>query len=176
MGHPALRDALRSVLPRAPETVEAPRRVHRQGLDDLEHDRGHRREEYLRDALPPRDGERRVPQVDQRHQDLAAVVGVERSRAVDEGDPMLQRQPRPWSHLPLPALRNREGDAARDQAPLTRGKDQRGVRRHRRAQIEAGRAGRGARGERKSDAVREHLDRNHEGRRHVARPNVAAAC
>jgi hypothetical protein len=47
---------------------------------------------------------------------------------------------------------------------------------HGRAQVEAGRSGRGARRERKADAVREHLDRNDEGRRHVGRPNVAAAC
>ena len=59
--------------------------------DDL--DRGDRRDHELRDAVAPLDQERLGAEIDQQHHDLAAIVGIDGARAVQQRHAMLQGEP-----------------------------------------------------------------------------------
>ena len=50
---------------------------------------------------------------------FAAIVAVDRSRGVEAGDPMLQREPRTGSHLELVTVRDLNGKAGCDGASLS---------------------------------------------------------
>ena len=58
--------------------------------------------------------ERLRPVIDQKHLDLAAIVGVDRARRVEDGDAMLAGEAGARPHLALIAVRERDGDAGRD--------------------------------------------------------------
>ena len=164
-GHVAtLVDALRATdpprrlpPPRAPKAAKAPRTRRRKLVDALQADRRHRREEDLRDALATLDHEGLVAEVDEGHHQLAAVVTVDRSGAVDQRDAVLEGEPRTGTDLPFPVRRDGEGDPARDE-PALAGRDRhRGVLGEGRAEVEARGAFGGPRGEGKALAVMQHL-------------------
>src|SRR5258706_14546811 len=72
-------------------------------FDDLHH--RHRYDEHLGDAHPALDDEFFAPEVDQRHLDLAAVVGVDGSGRVDHGDAVPAGQAAAGADLRLVSVR-----------------------------------------------------------------------
>src|SRR5258706_12701055 len=50
----------------------------------------HARDHQLGDALPPRQRDRLLPEVDENDPDLAAEIGVDGARAVEAGEPFAQ--------------------------------------------------------------------------------------
>ena len=67
--------------------------------------------DHLRDALIPFDGERLLSQVDEQHLDLPAVVGIDRARSIESGDPMLQRLAAARPDLRFKLSGHSDGDA-----------------------------------------------------------------
>ena len=115
-------------------------------FDRHELDVGDALDHELRDAIASRDGHRLGAVVDDDDPHLAAVVGVDRPRAVQERDARAQGQAASRADLRLEAGRHRDRDAGRNQRPPPRRND------HRigdaRPQVEAGRVARRAGGER----------------------------
>src|SRR5690606_14970450 len=59
-------------------------------------------------------------EVDEQDLHLAAVVGIDGARRVEQGDAVPQGQPRTRADLAFVAFRNRERDAGRDERSLAR--------------------------------------------------------
>ena len=68
--------------------------------------------------MPCVDGEGLGAVVDQDHPDLAAIVAVDGAGAVEQRQPVAQRQARARAHLHLVARGERDGEAGRDQRAL----------------------------------------------------------
>ena len=100
-------------------------------------DRG---DDELRDAVAATDADGCGPEVDEQHADLATVVGIDRARRVEQGQPFPVRQATPWSHLPLVSDGNGEREPGRYEPSLARAEYH--VGRDVRGEIHAGRAGR----------------------------------
>jgi hypothetical protein len=99
---------------RVPEAASAPAR--RRELDDLEPaGAGDRRDDQLRDAVAPPDVEVLAAEIDHQHLDLAAVVGVDRARAVRQRHAVAQGEAAARADLAFEAGRDLDGQAGRDQ-------------------------------------------------------------
>ena len=92
----------------------APRSVSGKRFDALEADGRDGGDDELRDAVAARDAERLAAVIDQDDFDLAAIVGVDRARRVQDGDAVLQREAGARAHLAFEASRDRERDAGGD--------------------------------------------------------------
>src|SRR5215831_7051804 len=64
----------------------------RQHLRLLPEDALHRRHDELGDALAPRDRDRLAAEIGEDDLDLAAVIGIDRARAVEHGEAVAERQ------------------------------------------------------------------------------------
>src|SRR5580700_5072762 len=69
---------------RAEAAGAARRGIEVEGLDDVGAD--DRRDHQLGYSFPARNGERRAAEIDQDHHDLAAIVGVDRARRIEQRD------------------------------------------------------------------------------------------
>src|SRR5215469_570191 len=74
--------------------AEAARAAHRrrQLAHDLPFCAADRRNDELRDALAARDRHRRAAKIGEDDADLAAIIGVDRARAVEDGDAVAERE------------------------------------------------------------------------------------
>src|SRR5574338_1046270 len=83
----------------------------------------HRSHHHLGNPHPPLHPERLRTKVDQCHLQFATIIRVDRGRAVGQGDavPVGEAGARP--DLGLVPLRQRDGEAGREEPPLERGKD-----------------------------------------------------
>src|ERR1700747_2524814 len=68
----------------------------------------HRSDHHLRNALAAADGKGGAAVIDQEHRDLAAIIGIDGSRRVQNGDAMFGRKARARSYLRLEPLRQRD--------------------------------------------------------------------
>src|SRR3990167_6876301 len=105
--------------PRRAEPARTPRSI-AQGLHHLEprlHDRGHN---TLRDAVAMMDRVGFCPKIDQSHPQRPAIIAVDRSRTVGNGNPELHRQPGSGPDLHLEASRDFHPDACRHNRPMHR--------------------------------------------------------
>src|SRR6267142_884665 len=89
-------------------------------LDFVPRDAHDRRDDELCDAHAAADGKRFATEIDQRHANLAAIVGVDRRRRVRQADAVLHGEPRPRPHLTLEAVRNRHLESRRNERDRSR--------------------------------------------------------
>ncbi len=80
----------------------------------------HRRGNELRDPIAAPHFERLRAKVSEDHHHLAAIVAVDRSRCVEAGDAMLEREAGTGPHLHFIAMRDCQGEAGGDGVPLAR--------------------------------------------------------
>src|SRR5208283_1878619 len=78
------------------------------------------RNDELGDPRAPDNLERLIAEIDQQHADFAAIIGIDRSRRVEDGDAVIAREPRPRPHLGFVILRNIECDAGWNQISAAR--------------------------------------------------------
>ena len=72
---------------------------------------------YISDAFEEQHT-RLLAEVDEQHFDLPAIVRVDGAWSVHQRQPVPQRKPRPWSHLSLVPVGQRDGEPSGNQAPL----------------------------------------------------------
>ena len=74
----------------------------------------------MRDTLAALDDKWLGAVIDQQDFDFAAVIGIDRTWRVEDGDAMPQRQSGSRTDLPLVARWQRDGEPTRDQYPFAR--------------------------------------------------------
>src|SRR6185437_4456385 len=82
----------------------------RQGCDAPPSNAADRRDHQLGDALAAGDGDAVAAEIGKDDADLAAVIRIDRARAVEHGDAGAERQARARPHLSLITLRQGERD------------------------------------------------------------------
>src|SRR6185437_8998075 len=105
-------------------------RSSRQGIGFAQQHRFRPAHDELGDARAARHRKRLPSVVNEQNPDFAAIIGVDGSRRVEHGDALFQRQPRARPDLALEARRQFDRESGRDQRPLARRQDARGVVRH----------------------------------------------
>src|SRR5688500_1026538 len=95
----------------------------RQHFPRLPLDPQHPGNQQLSDPFPMRDLLWRRIKIDERNTQLAAIIGVDRARGIDDADPALERQTRAGTNLRFHVIGQRNRETRRDQLPPHRGND-----------------------------------------------------
>jgi len=70
-----------------------------------------RGDDHLGNPVSVTDGERVLTEIDQEDSDLSSVIGIDRSRSIDDADPLLNGESASRSDLTFKAFRNRDRDS-----------------------------------------------------------------